>query len=190
MTRAQNDIEIYNTNPEGLITVGRFNSTVPTTAGIFAPGCILVGPTAVYTNAGTTASPSFQDINTINSAEIADSAVTAAKLATDAVETAKIKNANVTADKLASNAVTTAKITDANVTLAKLAAGITASHIVKFFVLGSTITTTALVGVAVGDLVVTILADGTVTVGTVAVADTLPADPADTSYVIVFRAVA
>ena len=49
-------------------------------------------------------------------------AVTAAKLAANAVETAKIKDANVTAAKLAADAVETAKILDANVTEAKLTA--------------------------------------------------------------------
>lgn len=93
-------------------------------------------------------------------------------------------------EPLADNAVTTAKIANNAVTLAKLATGITASHIVKFFALGSTITTTALVGVAVGDIIVTVVADGTVTVAVADTVDTLPADPADTSYVIVFRAVA
>ena len=43
-----------------------------------------------------------------------------------------IANLAVTAAKLAANAVTTAKILDANVTLAKLAAGITPSHIIKY----------------------------------------------------------
>ncbi len=38
----------------------------------------------------------------------------------------------VSAAKLAANAVTTVKILDANVTLAKLAAGITPSHVIKF----------------------------------------------------------
>lgn len=51
---------------------------------------------------------------------IANSAVAAAQLATDAAETAKIKDANVTAAKLAADAVETAKIKDANVTLAKI----------------------------------------------------------------------
>ncbi len=86
--------------------------------------------------------------------------------------------------------VSTAEIADAGVTLAKLATGILPSHVVKFFKLGSTITTTALTGLAVNDLIVSILADGTVTVATCAVANTLPADPADTSYLIVFRAAA
>jgi predicted RecA/RadA family phage recombinase len=59
-------------------------------------------------------------------------AVDTADIADNAITTAKILNANVTADKLAANAVTSAKITDANVTLAKLAAGVTPSHVVKF----------------------------------------------------------
>lgn len=46
--------------------------------------------------------------------------ITAAQIATDAVETAKIKDANVTAAKLATDSVETAKIKDANVTAAKL----------------------------------------------------------------------
>lgn len=130
---------------------------VPTadTAG-FAKGCLLIdedvadGSKGLYQNQGTKLLSDFDIVGDIASADIANGAVT----------------------------------------LAKLASGISASHIIKFFKLGSTITDTTLAGVAVGDLVVSILADGTVTVGTVATADTLPADPADTTYVIVFRATA
>lgn len=57
----------------------------------------------------------------VETAKIANLAVTAAKLAADAVETLKIKDLNVTAGKLAADAVETAKIKDNNVTLAKLA---------------------------------------------------------------------
>lgn len=53
----------------------------------------------------------------------ADNSVTAAKIATDAVETAKIKDGAVTAAKLASDAVETAKIKDSNVTAGKIADG-------------------------------------------------------------------
>ena len=146
----------------------------------------------------------------IGTAELADDAVTADKLADNAVVTANIVAKNVTGDKIANkgvdtaqiadgaiealqinaDAVETAKILNANVTLAKLAAGITPSHIVKFFVLGSTITGTELVGLAVGDLVVTITAAGAASVAVCAAEDTLPADPAEDSYLIVFRAVA
>ena len=140
--------------------------------------------------------------------KIAAGAVTVTELGANAVETAKIKNGNVTGEKIANKAVDTAqiadgaikalqinasaveteKIKDANVTLGKLAAGITPSHIVKFFVLGSTITGSTLEGLAVGDLVVTITATG-VSVATCGTADTLPANPEDTDYLIVFRAV-
>jgi len=58
----------------------------------------------------------------VNIAIPEDGVITAAKLASNAVETAKIKDANVTAAKLAANAVETAKIKDANVTAAKLEA--------------------------------------------------------------------
>lgn len=54
--------------------------------------------------------------------DIESGAITAAELATNAVETAKIKDVNVTAGKLATDAVETAKIKDLNVTAAKLAA--------------------------------------------------------------------
>lgn len=75
--------------------------------------------------------------------------------------------------------------------LSDLAAGILPSHVIKFARLGSTITTTALVGLAVGDLVIQfIAATSTVTVTPCAVADTLPADPADADYVVVLRAAA
>ena len=60
-------------------------------------------------------------------AELLDSAVTAGKLATDAVTTVKIKDANVTTDKLATDAVTTDKIKNAEVTKAKLEAGVQTS---------------------------------------------------------------
>lgn len=144
--------------------------------------------TAKIKDANVTAAKLAADA--VETAKIKDLNVTAGKLAADAVETAKIKDLNVTTGKLAADAVETAKIKDANVTLAKLAAGITPSHIVKFFVLGSTITETTLEGLAVDDLVVTITAAGAVSVAACAVVDTLPADPADDSYLIVFRAVA
>jgi hypothetical protein len=57
--------------------------------------------------------------------KLAALAVTAAKIATDAVETLKIKDANVTAVKLATDAVETVKIKDSAVTAAKLGTGIT-----------------------------------------------------------------
>ena len=57
----------------------------------------------------------------LGDASIATGAITADKIASDAVTTVKILDANVTAAKLASDSVTTAKILDANVTAGKLA---------------------------------------------------------------------
>ena len=54
---------------------------------------------------------------------VKDVGITAAKIATNAVETAKIKDSNVTAAKLANNAVETAKIKDGQVTNNKIADG-------------------------------------------------------------------
>ena len=112
------------------------------------------------------------------------------ELADDGVTTDKIAAGAVTVTELGANAVETAKIKDANVTLAKLSAGISPVYVVKFFVLGSSITGSTLEGLAVNDLVLTVLADGTSVVAPVTVVDTLPADPADTTYIIVFRAAA
>ena len=85
----------------------------------------------------------------------------------------------------------TVAIDDSSVTLAKLATLVSPSHVVKFVALGSTITTTALAGLAVGDLVIQIIAaDGTVTAKLCATAATLPTDPADLDYIIVLRATA
>lgn len=141
---------------------------------------------------GSTITDVINQDGTLNGSAVIDAgSITAAKLAADAVETLKIKDSNVTAAKLASNAVETAKIKDANVTLVKLAAGITPSHVVKFVKLGSEITTTALVGLVVGDLVLQfVAADGTVVAAPCAVADTLPNDPADADYIVVLRATA
>lgn len=70
----------------------------PATAGI------------AHIQANFTALAASQGTGEVRTADIADSAVTAAKIASDAVETAKILDANVTAAKLAANAVETAKI--------------------------------------------------------------------------------
>ena len=57
----------------------------------------------------------------IQTSEIADSAITPVKLANNAVTTPKILNLAVNSSKLDDSAVTTAKIADANVTTAKIA---------------------------------------------------------------------
>ena len=111
------------------------------------------------------------------------------ELANDAVTTDKIEAVSVTVTELGAGAVETEKIADLNVTLDKLAAGITPSHIVKFFVDGLSITGSTLVGLEEGDLIVTITATGAASVATCSADDTLPDNPEDTDYLIVFRAV-
>lgn len=84
-----------------------------------------------------------------------------------------------------------AVIDDNSVTLAKLATAVKSSDVIKFVKLGSDITTTALVGLEVGDLVLQfVAADGTVVAAPCATADTLPNDPADADYIVVLRATA
>lgn len=63
----------------------------------------------------------------ITSTKIADSAITAAKLASNAVTSDKITNGAVSSVKLASNAVTADKIADGAITKAKLASDVDAS---------------------------------------------------------------
>lgn len=99
--------------------------------------------------------------------------------------------AQLEASSLADDSVETSEVKNANITLAKLASGITPSHVVKFAKLGSTITTTTLTGLAVGDLVIRVIAaGGTVTVKPCATINTLPDNPEDADYVIVLRAAA
>ena len=116
--------------------------------------------------------------------------ISSANIDDQTIITADIADLGVTTAKLAASAVETAKIKDANVTLAKLSAGITPSHVVKFVALGSTITGVTLTGLAVNDVVIRFEAAGTVVVAPCAVADTLPADPADTDYIVVLRTAA
>jgi hypothetical protein len=103
-----------------------------------------------------------------------------------------IKNRNIAADaaialsKLAQGTLPSTSM----VALANLTAGITSSHVIKFARLGAGITTTALVGLVVDDLVIRITTAGVATCKPVAVADTLPDDPDDTDYLIVLRAAA
>jgi hypothetical protein len=102
---------------------------------------------AVNRTAGTITIVSFGPVGTVGTANLQNGAVTAIKLASDAVETAKILNANVT--------------------LAKLASGITPSHVVKYAaqvttVGGSATEAFTVTGVAATDLVfVQVKNDGT-----------------------------
>lgn len=71
------NVEIYASDDSGLVVLGTFTGDVPTTTGVFAPGCILIKTDVlttgkkVYENAGNTASPSFNLVGDIVAAEIA-----------------------------------------------------------------------------------------------------------------------
>ena len=60
--------------------------------------------------------------NAVGALELADNAVDTAAIATNAVTTAKITNLNITTDKLAANAVTAAKIANDTITATQIAA--------------------------------------------------------------------
>ena len=73
-----------NKNSDGyyiLVTAPTASMTLDTSASTYAPGCICIntGDGKTYTNSGTTASPSWQNVNDITTAEISDAAVTPAK---------------------------------------------------------------------------------------------------------------
>jgi hypothetical protein len=130
----------------------------------------------IHASAGSIGTTELAD-DGVTTAKIAAGAVTVTELASNAVETVKIKN----------DAVTTAKILNANVTLAKLATVLQPSHVIKFIVLGSTITGSTLGGLLVGDIIMTNPGNGPSTFATCIAIDTLPADPSDTDMLIVFR---
>lgn len=94
---------IYDETAGGLVLEGTVSSgTPPTTAGIFAVGAEVIDlSTGIkYRNSGTTASPSWQDADSISTSEIADGAITPAKVRTTEARTA-------TADGTGTGAITT-----------------------------------------------------------------------------------
>lgn len=97
----------------------------------------LVSADSLTVSSGDVSLPS----GTINTAELADLNVTAAKLAAEAVETAKIKDLNVTTGKLADAAVTNGKIAAGAVQSGSIAAG----AIVDGHIASATITNAKLV---------------------------------------------
>lgn len=61
-------------NSDGL-AVSIVSGTIPSGANLYAPGCMLQYAGGVYYNSGTAASPSFNNVNSISSSEIASGAV-------------------------------------------------------------------------------------------------------------------
>lgn len=110
-------------------------------------------------------------VGTIETAQIADAAITAAKIGAAAVETAKLANLAVTSAILAANAVTTTKITDDAITTAKIAAGqITAAKIAAGTITSNEIAANTITAgdIAAGTITATEIAASTITGGKIA----------------------
>lgn len=101
----------------------------------------------------------------VQTAMVADSAITAAKLASSSVETAKINDLAVTTGKLADGAVTGAKITNHSVTLNKLPTISTAYRVLGSTTAGGTVSEVQITGdfFANGAITTAKIADGNVT---------------------------
>ena len=62
------DLQIAFRNNDGLVVFGAFQGAAPTIADLFTPGCILIktdaagGTSALFTNQGTSAAPSFVEL--------------------------------------------------------------------------------------------------------------------------------
>lgn len=65
MPRRRSDGVIVYEDSEGLITSGAYPGTIPTTADIFAVGCVMVNTTngKSYYNSGTSAAPSWNSVS-------------------------------------------------------------------------------------------------------------------------------
>lgn len=92
---------------------------MPTAAAGATSGLSIVGSQMNLADGAVTAAKIASDA--IANAKIADGAITAAKIATDAIANAKIADGAVTAAKIATDAITNAKIADGLLTAAKLA---------------------------------------------------------------------
>lgn len=76
------NVLVYATDEKDRVTLGKVTTAIPSTANAYALPCILLGNDGkVYSNKGTLAVPSFQDMDSISTSEIADLAITPAKLA-------------------------------------------------------------------------------------------------------------
>jgi hypothetical protein len=108
MSKVIDGIEIFNETPSGLIVSGKaIGSDIPTTASRFIAGATILGVDGKsYRNSGTTASVSWQDEDSIATDEIADGAITNAKVnASAAIAISKL--ASIGAGKIIVGAITT-----------------------------------------------------------------------------------
>lgn len=77
-----NQVKIYDKDENGLAFFGTSVGTPPTTASEFAPGALFVDldNKLLYMNTGTSASPSWNSVHEIATGDIADGAISAAKV--------------------------------------------------------------------------------------------------------------
>lgn len=101
---ANTNVLVYEYTTDGYVVKGTLTAgtTPPTTASTYAVGCEITNVVTgvVYRNAGTVASPSWQNTDEISTSEIADSAVTAAKIRATA------QSVTTTADGLTTGLIT------------------------------------------------------------------------------------
>jgi len=110
-------------------------------------------------------------VDTINTDDIADAAITAAKIGSDAVTTAKLANNAVTEAIVAAGAITNTKIGNDAITTAKIAANaVTASEIAAGSITSSEIASNTITAgnIAAGAVTASEIAAGAVTAGKVA----------------------
>ena len=90
------------------------NGTEGTGAGVLEKGSLIIctDDGILYENRGTKADPTWNAVGEVESASIADGAITEDKLANDAVTTDKIADDAVTTDKIADGAVTEDELND------------------------------------------------------------------------------
>jgi hypothetical protein len=119
----------------------------------------------------TAAVPTVDLSGTINSAQIADAAITATKLGAAAVTTAAIANAAITNALIAASAVTSTTIADGSISTPKIVAGaVTATEIGASAITAAKVAANAITAGAIASGAVTAgtIAAGAVTAGTVA----------------------
>ena len=96
------------------------------------------------------------NLKLFTSGQLANSIITAAQLANDAVETVAIKDLNVTTGKLANLAVTAAKIADTTITGGKLVNGtITATQIANATITGAKLVNKTVTATQIADTTIT-----------------------------------
>lgn len=113
----QGDILIHGASTFGRVGIGTAAQVLKVNSGATAPEWGQVATAGIADDAVTAAKIAA---NAVGSSELADNAVDTAAIANDAVTAVKIATGAVGSDELASDSVTSAKIADGSVTNAKL----------------------------------------------------------------------